>query len=1023
MPHNPDRHNASLSRTSSTLAEDGGQVSITPSRRKEFIPLRNSTFVLPQTGERVRRVVTLSEPRTTSPQENTTSEGAEAETPSNVQEMGPESPLLATHRKTSRARGQKRPWYLLGKQRDIKHDVNVMFKKAWAFATSRTGQGILKCSISYLMGSMGTFVPILSDFLGDSDGKHLVATCTVYFHPARSQGSMFEAAFMAAVAFCYAAFVSFTSMAVEILFDRKLDLIVVGHVIVLTVFCGGGLGLVGWAKQKLGNPLVNVACSLTSIAIITVLTKEESVREAEFSPDKILQVLKMVVMGVVATTVVNFTILPISARKDFKKNLADITDSLAQMLAMITTGFLTGSEEELEQREFQEASARFKSQYAALSKNLREAKWEHYVFGTETQYDVETKLLNCMRRLSQNIGGLRSAATTQFALLAQSHAYGGATPAASVYTPTTAGLPNKLARINSWMSFQDNFEALEAIGEDDMPGGESGADAEDDVSGLSTARSPGEIFERFIMHLGPSMKSLAFTLKQILNDLPYGDDPKFGIAVNPNFRSSLDSALDLYSKARNGALKVLYKRKALSMSRPAELEADFEEVAASCGYFSFSLQDFAEEMQTYLDILDELKEELDKPRSKRTSWNWLKFWRREAMESACEGTHEDDNEQNTLIVNRESDELQREQPSPAYVQNDNFGRFPKPDRTATLSQRLRRATRFLRKDESKFAVKVGAGAALFALPSFIEDTQPFYEHWRGEWGLLSYMLVCSMTIGASNTTGFARAWGTFLGAVCAVIAWLLSKGNVFLMAFFGWIMALYGFFIIVGQGKGPLGRFILLSYNLTALYAYSLSVRDDEWWDEDEEGKGNDPLIGDIALHRVIAVCAGVLWGLIVTRLIWPISARKKFRNGLSLLLLRMGLIWKRDPLSLLMVGQSSGAYMSLKEELELQRYLARLESLKGAAGHEFELRGPFPTADYGVVLKSVGRMMDAFHALNVVITKDLKASAVEIDLLRYTSSERNQLCARIAHLFQGTRWVLWMRSVANYLSQLWPPQ
>ena len=505
------------------------------------------------------------------------------------------------------------------------------------------------------------------------------------------------------------------------------------------------------------------------------------------------------------------------------------------------------------------------------------------------------------------------------------------------------------------------------------------------------------------MRLGPSIKSLAFTLKQILDELPYGDNPNFKIAVNPQFRSSLISAIDLYSNARSGALKLLYRGKALSTSRPAELEADFEEVAASCGYFSFSLQDFAEEMKTYLDILDELKDDIEKPTSKRVSWNWLKVWRSASNNSLLNGEDQDDQEQNALISDREDHELQQEQPSPAYVQNDNFGRFPKPDRTATFGQRFRKGTRFLRRDETKFAVKVGAGAALFALPSFIEDTQPFYEHWRGEWGLLSYMLVCSMTIGASNTTGFSRAWGTVLGAVCAVVAWLLSHGNVFLMAFFGWIMALGGFFIIVGQGRGPLGRFILLSYNLTALYAYSLSVRDDEWWDEDEEGKGNNPLIGDIALHRVVAVLAGCLWGLIVTRLIWPISARKKFRNGLSLLLLRMGLIWKRDPLSSLIEGETLSSYMNLKEELELRRYLGRLEGLKGAASHEFELRGPFPSVEYEIVLKSVGNMIDAFHALNVIITKDLKASSVEVDLLRYTSGERNQLCSRISHLFQGT--------------------
>jgi hypothetical protein len=96
--------------------------------------------------------------------------------------------------------------------------------------------------------------------------------------------------------------------------------------------------------------------------------------------------------------------------------------------------------------------------------------------------------------------------------------------------------------------------------------------------------------------------------------------------VNDQFHSSLVQAIQLYSNARQEALALLYKKKDLRAARPREVEADFEEVAASCGYFSFSLQDFAEEMKVYLDILDELKQQVDEyPR--RRSWTWLKFWR------------------------------------------------------------------------------------------------------------------------------------------------------------------------------------------------------------------------------------------------------------------------------------------------------------------------------------------------------------------------------------------------------------
>jgi hypothetical protein len=255
-----------------------------------------------------------------------------------------------------------------------------------------------------------------------------------------------------------------------------------------------------------------------------------------------------------------------------------------------------------------------------------------------------------------------------------------------------------------------------------------------------------------------------------------------------------------------------------------------------------------------------------------------------------------------------------------------------------------------------------------------------------------------MTIGASNTTGLHRFFGTCLGAVCASLAWIMSSGNVFTMAFFGWVMSLFTSWLIVARNNGPLGRFIMLTYNLTALYAYSLSVRDEE--DDDDEG-GYNPEIWEIALHRVVAVLSGVLWGLIITRIVWPISARKKFKDGLSLLLLRMGLIWKRDPLATLIEGESTNTYLNIKEEFQLNKYISRLEGLRVQAGYEFELKEPFPSKEYKAVLGGINKMLDAFHAMNAVIMKDLKASKGEVEILKFTAAERAQLCSRISHLFQ----------------------
>ena len=144
-----------------------------------------------------------------------------------------------------------------------------------------------------------------------------VATITVYFHSARSQGSMFEATMLATLAFLYATLISFASMGTSVAFE-VMGSKSLGQAIVLLVFCGGGLGYVGWLKQRLGSPLVNVACSLTSLAIITVLTKEGAVQSNTFSVEKIDQVLKMVVMGILATAFVCLAIKPVSARKQIR---------------------------------------------------------------------------------------------------------------------------------------------------------------------------------------------------------------------------------------------------------------------------------------------------------------------------------------------------------------------------------------------------------------------------------------------------------------------------------------------------------------------------------------------------------------------------------------------------------------------------------------------------------------------------------------------------------------------------------
>ena len=287
------------------------------------------------------------------------------------------------------------------------------------------------------------------------------------------------------------------------------------------------MGFVGWVKLRRGDPLTNVACSLASLAIITVLTKEGAVQQGNLSFAKISQVLQMLIMGVLTTMTICFLVFPLSARTKLRQDVIEMTNSLSDMLGIITESFLHGSEEKLEQEKFLCASNRDKKAYITLDKLLKEAKYEHFVAGTENEYRLEKRLVRCIQGLTQNIGGLRSAAALQFDLLKQSSQPSGAVPipesgpisfgfgwSSSIFSPSPR-LRHEEPRTLGSATEEPGVGPSAAEGET-MVSNESRGD----INNSLVHQSLPDIFERFIFHLGPSMVQCAiFTLFEPYIDL------------------------------------------------------------------------------------------------------------------------------------------------------------------------------------------------------------------------------------------------------------------------------------------------------------------------------------------------------------------------------------------------------------------------------------------------------------------------------------------------------------------------
>lgn len=492
---------------------------------------------------------------------------------------------------------------------------------------------------------------------------------------------------------------------------------------------------------------------------------------------------------------------------------------------------------------------------------------------------------------------------------------------------------------------------------------------------------------------------MAYTLNNILNDLPLSTDKnrKFVGAAHPHFRPSLANAIQLFNQARKGALDTVYRSKAMTQAKSVAVAADFEEVAASCGHFASSLQDLAEGVLDYLDIVNELEQETMHRPSHR-SWYWLFFWRRSQIRLP-----EDHENARPSVMEHSDIDFPLDLPSLTTRRYHNFVTGDdEPSSRRTTRYKLWRSLRVFRRDDVKFAIKVGLGAFLIASLAYIPATRPWFHAWRFEWALATYMFVCAMTTGAANSSVFPRIRGTMYGAGIAIAVWYVAKENVYFLAFCCWLMSLFCFYLMLPMNQGPMGRFMLLTFNLSVLYSYSISINDTTKGNRDRDEGGADPKILLIVGHRLISVVLGIVLGLFITQSIWPISARRKLKVGMSILWLRMSLIWKRAPLSSLLDTGEIGPpkYVDIREETKLRIFRDFLNTLRTAAESEFRLRGPFPTDIYDELLKSTGRMLDGFHALSVLLTKDMKASDGERAILRFTSAEREQLAKRISHLF-----------------------
>ena len=922
---------------------------------------RKSTVILTNTGERVKRNLSLSLPQDQCYEQEGVRGGGLLLTPSS---------------NTSYNNGENRNdinddnFVNNNNNNNNNNNGSTKFRQLCTiiknFYYDSTNQSVAKCAIAYFIASLGVFYTPFDDLLGSTDSKHVIATVAVYFHPTRTKGSMNQTMIFVVISLLYSFIVSFGCRYISSIFytHGKDD---ISHIIDLIV-SSVALGIISFMKQKVNKQTFNTACSVACITIVACIIKEGSKNAGEVPIDRFEGTFNVVVCGSMISFLCCYLIWPVSATKLLQETLSHSYLNYSLVLLTLTRRFVAG--EQLTKKDMALVDS-LRKNVTQLQQYLEEAKFELRLWGQEEEWNYYQGLVATTISLARHLQALSSATTMQWNLLNESDA-DNASSTSTMRSYTTDDFGNSLTSLNRLVSncptpatHHHQYHNRKGIDEE--------VDQDQDQDQREGAAPSLQLFDLFIYHLAPSIRSLVYTIRDVMVNAPFNQsDTK---SLDPEtLRTALVKALEMYETRQDTAFEHIYSEKLFEHNTSHHYQTDQEEVAACCGNFATLLSQLATELLKSVDCF----EKYEKSSRKRTrSWPWLRWKQYKLKKDYIQDTS----------LHAALDDL-REQYGLPLTQPQFHSAWEK------FSYKIWSAAKNFRRTDIQFGIRVGLGAAGISMFAFIPETRQFFENWRLEWALTVYCIMMNKSLGGTTMTVKWRILGTFLGAFAAFIIWHLFDANAYILAPAGFLIALPSFYIILfWKLNNAFGRFILLTYNLTMLYSYSMLQKDSE---DDKEG-GEEPIVGEIAFHRFAAVSIGIIWALTMATCFLPNSARARLKNGLSVLWLRLGVIWNSDPLE---YDPSSMTLVGFKAEEGTNDILSECETLLKQAPVEFRLKGTFPTKTYSKLIKDSSAIIDAFQNLDLLIKVDPTLTTNEEYVLKYIEVERNEVEQRIFLVF-----------------------
>ncbi|KAK3839323.1 MAG: Fusaric acid resistance protein-like-domain-containing protein, partial [Linnemannia elongata] len=477
----------------------------------------------------------------------------------------------------------------------------------------------------------------------------------------------------------------------------------------------------------------------------------------------------------------------------------------------------------------------------------------------------------------------------------------------------------------------------------------------------------------FLEHVGKPMKSLALTCKLTIEHLQdiftSTDGDKKAALGRSNSRSRASQS---HTVRQSGYENMHNQQDALAEKAPVG------EQIFLVYFFVFNLMEFSKELSHLVSCVEELVDGDD----------GLPMWiERNRQPCSSQGTHGRQRKQRLFPkpnLHNKTDTLHTPRPS-TFLQK--------------WSTRLWKFLHVFRSFQVKYAAKTAFSTMVLLIPAFVDWTRPYFVQYRGEWALISMLIVMVPTVGGTNIVGIYRIMGTIVGCYAGVAIYLLFPANDILLPACCFLFAVPNFYLVLCSAYPRIGQVTLLAFNLVLIQTPNDPHHIDYVW--------------TIALHRAVAVSLGVVIGVGVTSYIWPYEARVELRKGLSDLLLNISWLYNRlvsvystnlDKVNLPEDPTESDMDRMNKEfmaiELSLQLQLLRLYALLEETPNEPRLKGKFPVRTYKNMLGSCQNILDRFLSMRLVITKDEWIESARRDFIVPVNRERREMVGNVLLYF-----------------------